>query len=149
MTLDEAIRRNEEVVERCVKYGVNDGEKKCAEEHRQLAEWLKDYKRLLEQESCEDAISRKEVLDWIKWYGNDAVKQGYNTSILYVWTHIRDNIPSFRPARPRGKWEKISMDKYVQHANYYYKCSECGKDIIGEHNFCPNCGADMRESEDK
>lgn len=32
--------------------------KLCAEEHRQLVEWLKDYKRLLEQESktkrCED-----------------------------------------------------------------------------------------------
>ena len=27
--------------------------KKCAEEHRQLAEWLKDYKRLKEQEPCE------------------------------------------------------------------------------------------------
>ena len=28
---------------------------KCAEEHRQLAEWLKDYKRLKEQEPCGDA----------------------------------------------------------------------------------------------
>ena len=29
---------------------------KCAEEHRQLAEWLKDYKRLLEQEFKDRAI---------------------------------------------------------------------------------------------
>ena len=36
--------------------------RQCAKEHRQLAEWLKDYKRLLERESCEDAISRKDLL---------------------------------------------------------------------------------------
>jgi len=47
MTLDEAIKHAEEVAD----YDAY-GEKqcKCAEEHRQLAEWLKDYKRLLEQE---------------------------------------------------------------------------------------------------
>ena len=24
-----------------------------------------------------------------------------------------------------------------------YRCSECGEDIIGEHNFCPICGAKL------
>ena len=89
MTLDEAIKRAEEVVEenqRIVDAGIvfddvtvdmlycDDTEvidehlanyQKCASEHSQLAEWLKDYKRLLERESCEDAISRKEVIDTI------------------------------------------------------------------------------------
>lgn len=62
MTLDEAIKHAEEVADICEyeanTYDINDpyerqvGEKegKCASEHRQLAEWLKDYKRLLEQE---------------------------------------------------------------------------------------------------
>ena len=44
MTLEEAIKHAEEVADRCT---INQF---CAEEHRQLAEWLKDYKRLLEQE---------------------------------------------------------------------------------------------------
>lgn len=44
-----------------------------------------------------------------------------------------------------GHWKRISIDKYVQHAMAYYKCSECGKDIIGYHNYCPNCGAKMVE----
>lgn len=57
MTLDEAIKHAEEVAEKneglCNQihpaaqwrdYG------KCASEHRQLADWLKDYKRLKEQE---------------------------------------------------------------------------------------------------
>lgn len=39
MTLDEAIKHAEEVAD-----GKCD---KCAEEHRQLAEWLRDYKKIL------------------------------------------------------------------------------------------------------
>ena len=68
MTLDEAIKHAEEVAESKEKQVKNgDWEKdslternciKCAGEHRQLAEWLKDYKRLLEQEPCDDATLR-------------------------------------------------------------------------------------------
>ena len=41
MTLDEAIEHAEEIGNTC---------SGCAEEHKQLTEWLKDYKRLLEGE---------------------------------------------------------------------------------------------------
>jgi hypothetical protein len=73
MTLDEAIKHCEEVAEKQEKIAIYtpfemlnsdvDIEKcqECANEHRQLAEWLKDYKRLLE----EDVISRKKVIDTI------------------------------------------------------------------------------------
>ena len=60
MTLDEAIQHCIEVAEKNEKFRFNDDRKngffikdvgwnceKCASEHRQLAEWLKDYKRLL------------------------------------------------------------------------------------------------------
>lgn len=70
MTLDEAIKHAEEVAieedKLCKRYDDASGYtrshneeirtsdakncEKCAAEHRQLAEWLKDYKRLLEQE---------------------------------------------------------------------------------------------------
>ena len=65
MTLDEAIKHTEKITENKenltkIYKALNedrlneDGlsfveEEKCAEEHRQLVEWLKDYKRLLEQ----------------------------------------------------------------------------------------------------
>ena len=62
MTLDEAIRHAEEVADICEydasKWDITDayeqsvacGLGKCAEEHRQLVEWLKDYKKLKEKE---------------------------------------------------------------------------------------------------
>lgn len=58
MTIDEAIKHCEEVIvenlEKTKDRNASDPIAincfECAEEHRQLAEWLKDYKRLLEQE---------------------------------------------------------------------------------------------------
>ncbi len=51
MTLDEAIKHSEEVAlnneaicEHAINIGVKNQTKKCAEEHRQLAEWLKELK---------------------------------------------------------------------------------------------------------
>lgn len=44
--------------------------------------------------------------------------------------------------RPHGKWEK---------QNCFYKCSVCGVyslDGTALHNYCHNCGADMRGGED-
>lgn len=56
MTLDEAIRHAEEVAEYdCY----NDEQKKCADEHRQLAEWLRELKRLRESATDTDTISRR------------------------------------------------------------------------------------------
>ena len=66
MTIDEAIIHAEEVAEikkiesetaeiqGCDRYALKCEE--CAEEHRQLAEWLRDYKRLKEQESKTEKV---------------------------------------------------------------------------------------------
>jgi len=70
MTLDEAIKHCEEVaekneemcrIEELMGLGLQNAEMmKCAREHKQLAEWLKDYKRLKEKES------KRKVGEWIK-----------------------------------------------------------------------------------
>ena len=52
MTIDEAIRHCEEVAEEHTKYNFYGGYEscdECAEEHRQLAEWLRELKQLREQ----------------------------------------------------------------------------------------------------
>lgn len=48
----------------------------------------------------------------------------------------------FSADRPRGEW----ID---ENCTYYANCSMCGYQMDtheerGYHNFCPNCGADMR-----
>ena len=63
MTLDEAIRHAEEVAEYdCY----NDDQRKCADEHRQLAEWLRELKRLRESATDTDTISRQAAIDEIR-----------------------------------------------------------------------------------
>ena len=46
--------------------------------------------------------------------------------------------------RPSGEW----MDREVYDADRW-KCSKCGRTEQYKENFCPNCGADMREGDEK
>lgn len=81
MTIDEAIKYAEKVAEEqeklCKRYPNAVGYThwlEYAEKHRQLAEWLKDYKRLLEQEPVIDKIRaeiEEQVLESLSDGGDD------------------------------------------------------------------------------
>lgn len=90
----------------------------------------------------DDLISREQA---IKATWQDT---GY-TDPFNVMTAIRDRIKQLPPIQPkRGKW-------LPDNNNYIYEqyvCSECKNSFkvdtcMGKPmwNFCPNCGADMRE----
>ena len=53
-----------------------------------------------------------------------------------------DNQPIIEPERKKGKWKYIGF--------MVVECSECNTQLHGLEcaNFCPNCGADMREKQD-
>lgn len=112
--------------------------------------------KALEQEPCEDAVSRQAVLN-----------EFYDMENLY------ERIKQLPPVTQKsGKWikkeywkplpydtEPLDYDNYDEKTHsekvYHYYCSECGRDE-GEtkptDNYCPNCGARMvepQESEDK
>lgn len=63
----------------------------------------------------------------------------------YDWWQCLADIEDFKPAnvRPvvRGRWIDYDDDYGA------YSCSKCEKDAPEDiqWNFCPNCGADMRE----
>lgn len=115
--------------------------KKCGEEHRQLAEWLKDYKRLLEQETCEDCVSREAVHDGM-------IKYGFHAPDMTITEFVEDILPSVTPTRKKGEWIKIGQSFINPNKFLCYSCSECGfgaKDIVSNYfKFCPNCGAEMK-----
>lgn len=128
--------------------------------------------KALSAEPCEDAISRK----WLKNAIHNFYKGLIHTPTEEDIQAYIDVAPSVKPLyteaeiqkmqemeqaeiqkayelgkaeQPKmGHWKRVSADKYVQHATYYYRCSECDNDIIGEHNYCPHCGAKM-EVEDE
>lgn len=71
--------------------------------------------------------------------------------ITGIWAEI-DNAPTIEPERKKGEW--IEQDDAWD--GVYYECSVCkepftlidGTPSENLYNFCPNCGADMREDQD-
>ena len=114
----------------------------------------------LEQE-CEDAVSRQEVLDIVKFEENwlfDAKSNNADTNIAFsgIRTQVAKLSP-VTPARKKGKW--INTDVTILNRQGYLAheviCSECdgisyfrsmGNKYIGA-NYCPNCGAKMESEE--
>ena len=93
--------------------------------------------KVLEQELCEDAISRQAVLDIID---SDWKYEGMEQYI--------NELPSVNPQEPKtGHWiiDEGSLDALY---GKVCKCSTCGGESIGTSDYCPWCGAKM-ESEDK
>lgn len=70
-------------------------------------------------------------------YSESEIRAALESAISALSADVSPNI--------HATWEKVSTDKYIQSANYRYRCSMCGELTIGEPNFCPTCGADMRE----
>ena len=110
--------------------------------------------KALEQESCEDAISRKSIKQklqehhdfFVNAYGgfsnlpqNDKSRVDEITNCIAMVI----NEPSITPQPKSGHWIQVEDDKC--------KCSEC--DVIHfvamypheNKNFCPNCGCRMED----
>jgi len=97
MTLDEAIIHAEEVAERLENSHKRDwmceDDERCAKEHRQLALWLKDLKRLKEQGSVLDKI-RAEIEQRAK--PNELGGRGNGKSIRYGLCMALEIIDKYR-----------------------------------------------------
>jgi hypothetical protein len=96
-------------------------------------------------EPCEDAVSRKAVYEAMIEKGQRSRRYRLGETWELNGTEIRealDTVPSVTPKRKTGKWIHSDFSHEFLH------CSECGR---GRHfcsNFCPNCGADMRQREE-
>ena len=82
------------------------------------------------------AIDADAMIDRLKeWDTKDKTDKA-----LYNFTLNRINEqPTIQPKR--GTWidTRGNEEWYARE----YRCSECGDTMLGEANFCPNCGAKM------
>ena len=47
----------------------------------------------------------------------------------------------------RKEWRQVQHGRWIKMRGFdTYRCSKCGIESYTKHNFCPNCGTDMRES---
>jgi hypothetical protein len=103
--------------------------------------------KALEQEPCEDCISRQAAIDGADTIiardtsgNNDVVKA------MTAWKSYVEGLPSVTPQAKIGHW--ILVDDCER---FIAKCSECGRTedsrMIYKYPFC-HCGAKMQEVED-
>ena len=149
MTREELKEHCKKTVEQCEMWAIHRGEEpsgKIYEEHKAIL-------NILEQEPCEDAISRedKKHIDSFKYWCETNEEKGTITIPKFVCDEIitiLDKFSSVQPSR-KGHWIK-SRDSY---GNNHFTCSECGNDIATQYaddwhdNYCNECGADMRGTE--
>ena len=97
--------------------------------------------KALEQQPCEDCVSRKETIEWLK---KVTVTDGitFKTGFKQILYDI-EQMPSVKPQRPKGNWIE-QTDKNKKLYGWFY-CSECGA-VLGRvdgANYCSECGAEM------
>ena len=106
----------------------------------------------LEQEPCEDAVSRKTLISHIE---NQSREWGEDYDAQQILGDIED-MPPVKPQEPKtGYLINAKVGKLFPSNDF--KCSKCGNILDfdgvncgrGDANFCPNCGAKMVESEDR
>ena len=73
--------------------------------------------------------------------GDDENSKAVWGALLGVKEQI-NAMPTVKPQRMRGRWKTFGWN------GVYCECSECGNIYSYQFNFCPFCGADMREGQD-
>ena len=108
--------------------------------HKRLEELCKLAIKALEQQPCEDCISREYLINKIS--SVDGL-EGVENSNLFAkhYMDIVKSAPSVTPTRPTARWERLVDD--------YKKCSKCGRPVKFYRNYkhCPGCGSEMQEVE--
>ena len=98
------------------------------EEMQKCKDIVKRYKP--KQQTCEDAVSREVVIEWLK--DKDIIKLKSQEKLA---RKELNELPSVTQKPKTGHWIDSSNG---------WMCSECNRDNTYDTNFCPNCGADMK-----
>lgn len=103
---------------------------------KELEDALKMAIKALDQQPCEDAVSRSEAIDKLtKFYNMVLDDNGTKLNIRDIVGTL-ERLPSVTPQRPIGKWTRnLRMG--------LHQCSNCGKFCDFDYLYCPNCGAKM------
>lgn len=80
---------------------------------------------------CGDTISRQAVIDIV------------DNPLNIRLGEIIEKLPPVKPERPKGEW--LTPYGSYSYRLTTYKCSLCGCETDNRSNYCPNCGAYMRE----
>lgn len=150
MTIDEAIAENIRIAEgqdRCAEISVSEHAKErmkvCADEHRQLAEWLTEFKALREYANVNSVIARyNEVYEKLK---NGNVDDNSNELLEKSVNTLEKVMPEYRKILEENQNQKEQIAEYkrllkaaVEDINSYVDCYEahCDECCCSQDNHC-------------
>ena len=100
--------------------------------------------KALEQQPCEDAISRQAVISTI--YDN---KSDFKNDFAQGFFADRINdLPPVTPQPKIGRWIEHPHEAGENWEFSRYECSECHVWADDDSDYCPNCGVKMKEVEE-
>lgn len=108
----------------------------------------------LEQEPCDECVSREAVEDAIAEYGDGVHGERLGYSVA---CEILSEVPSVTPQPKIGRWLHREIMDYLDKnkvRHNHFMCEDCGfiHDFIDGHTaqykYCPSCGAKMQEVEE-
>ena len=104
-----------------------------------------EYVKWLEQQTCEDAVSRKVVLDnidaklweyctYLSKY-NGGIGQRHASALANIIREAISELPSVQIELKTGHW--------IRHVDdwEWWECSECHCNRVYGNEFCPDCGS--------
>lgn len=146
--LKEHCKKQIEMCEMWAKAKCKNPSGKVYEEHKMILE-------LLEQEPCDDAISRQATIDAVETIGFDFSDSDLSEveleevcavvgDVRQTWLQRIKRLPSVEPERKTGKWIE---HKWAEEENGLlisnWECNLCGMWERKTSDFCPSCGAKM------
>lgn len=121
---------------------------------------LREAIKALEQEPCEDAISRQAAIDGLVSIAKAKAKSDAQKSLMGRVMFFTERLPSVNPQPKTGHWIMPVQDDGMSDPIYYQvRCSKCGFDLdpqtwhmelhqYGADKYCPKCGAKMVEPQE-
>lgn len=110
---------------------------------------ISDLINAYEERQQGDLISRSALKEQVKnevcevCFDSPDERQCSPNCKLCTFKQLIDNAQPVEPERITGEWIPLYPRTVGE---WEYKCSNCGhRGFMHQHNFCPDCGADMRE----
>lgn len=97
----------------------------------------------------DDYISRQNVSNWLKRYGQDVLHGKYKFSLMYIWKNLMalpaaDVVPVVHGEWIRESWHSRTVRKCSNcHVNQTVTVYDNGEEEKVQYKYCPYCGAKM------
>ena len=124
-------------------------------------EFFKMAIKALEQEPCEDIVSRAEIKKIAKEMYLEVANMELDVNtisdcIACTSSKCREVLERKLQALPSVKQQETRKGHWIEHPHEWgtnweyslYECSECNEYEVGDSDFCPNCGAYLREEQE-